>query len=248
MTKERIEIEEFLLSPQQQRLWHLQSAFDINYFKIVFMISIQGYLDRYVLACAVNNIIKQHEILRTTFGTVPDTQQPVQLIYTDYRCEITEIDLSTEKSDSWPDKLIKIFEHEKQFGDDLTSSNVFPLRLIQFAPEQQVIIVNLPAFCADIATARIFTAELAQEYRAIIEGQSRKRDVLQYRQCALLLNELLQGEIGETGRYYWKQQQIFPLTPLNLPFWYEGKVKDYFLPRSICGKINTLEAAKIYRF
>src|SRR5207247_5327448 len=72
-------VEGFRLSPQQKRLWLLQADQSPAY-RAQGMIEIEGALDLPALSAALQQVVEQHEILRTTFQRLAGTTLPVQVI------------------------------------------------------------------------------------------------------------------------------------------------------------------------
>ncbi|MGI9175971.1 MAG: condensation domain-containing protein, partial [Rhodothermales bacterium] len=65
------QLEGFPLSPQQHHAWTLRADADGRLFHATGAFQIDGPLDRATLEEALQQTIAQHEILRTTFRTLP---------------------------------------------------------------------------------------------------------------------------------------------------------------------------------
>lgn len=72
-------VQSYRLSPQQERLWLLQQQHPERY-RTQCSWLLEGPLDQSKLQTAMDVIVARHEILRTTFQTVPDVLFPVQVI------------------------------------------------------------------------------------------------------------------------------------------------------------------------
>src|SRR5215510_7756218 len=73
-------IEGFRLSPQQARLWLLQQDAQYPPYNSECCVLIKGPLDAQLLEAALNQVVRRHEILRTTFRRLPAMTLPLQVI------------------------------------------------------------------------------------------------------------------------------------------------------------------------
>src|ERR1051326_8241313 len=73
-------VEGFSLSPQQRHLWSLPQASDTQPYRAQGAILIEGAIDQKRLDLAWRRIVKRHEILHTTFPTLPEMTLPVQVV------------------------------------------------------------------------------------------------------------------------------------------------------------------------
>src|SRR5277367_3865028 len=83
----------FPLSLAQQRLWFLDRLYPGNpAYNVPFGLRLQGNLNPGALESSVRELIRRHEILRTTFDT--RAGQPVQVVAADSLIEIPLVDLT----------------------------------------------------------------------------------------------------------------------------------------------------------
>src|SRR6516225_2408403 len=68
----------FRLSPQQSRLWSLPGS--PSAYRSQCMFVIEGSVTMETLRDAVRRVISRHEILRTTFQSLPGMTLPVQVV------------------------------------------------------------------------------------------------------------------------------------------------------------------------
>src|SRR5690348_7030081 len=71
--------EGFRLSPQQKRVWLLQSSNNIPY-RVQCAVLIEGALDDALLQARLEQAVRRHEILRTSFRCPPRLTLPLQII------------------------------------------------------------------------------------------------------------------------------------------------------------------------
>src|SRR5499433_1123447 len=70
----------FRLSPQQRQVWRLQQEAPRLPYRVQGAIFIKGPLDLPRLQAALAAVLQRHEILRTTFHTLPGMDLPLQVI------------------------------------------------------------------------------------------------------------------------------------------------------------------------
>lgn len=73
-------IEGYRVSTQQERLWRLQSAHRNTVYRVQCAVVIDGALQAETLRFALGEVVKRHEILRTTFHCLPGMAVPVQVV------------------------------------------------------------------------------------------------------------------------------------------------------------------------
>lgn len=86
-------IQGFRLSPQQKRLWFLQSN-NPHPYRAQVVISIRGELQPALLESALRQVVSRHEILRTVFVALPEMSLPLQAIAAPTLLTVPTLDLS----------------------------------------------------------------------------------------------------------------------------------------------------------
>jgi amino acid adenylation domain-containing protein len=208
----------FRLSSQQKELWSLQGAGKQSFYAVC-AISIEGDLKLVELEEAVRNIVKRHEILRTTFLRPAGIKTAFQVVGGEAQFLCEPLDLSNllpEKQEAEIETRI-VEETKKPF--DLERGPVLRVVLIKLGEQRHALIVSLPAICADSVTLSNFVGELATAYDSTGNGQKAEADPMQYADFAEWQNELLaaQEESGQAGRDFWLQvgAASFPTLPLE---------------------------------
>lgn len=89
------------LSPAQQRLWLIQqiekdTAESASSYNFPIVLRLRGDLDSAAFAEALADVVARHEVLRTVFGE--HDGEPVQVILTDARPEVTVVDAATDEA------------------------------------------------------------------------------------------------------------------------------------------------------
>lgn len=137
-------IEGFQLSPQQKRLWLLQQ--DSAAYRAQLAILIEGTLNTDLLKQALQDLVKRHEILRTTFQRLPEMKIPIQVVGDRGSLLWQEVDLT-----SWDEKekRIEIFAEEGRYPFDFENGPLLRLTLLTLSKYKYVLLITLPSLCAD---------------------------------------------------------------------------------------------------
>ena len=219
----------YRLSPQQQRLWRLQQRYADQPFRAVLRLRSQAPWESVRLKFALQALIDRHEILRTTFPTLPGMTMPLQVIAETLPVEavLTSHDWSAVPPEETAAKLHHLLEQPF----DWAQGPLLRSHWIRQASHDDLVI-SLPALCADGATLAL----LAQDLRRFYEDDSslerlscgtfheRQRQPdgelpLQYADLAEWQTELLEGEDTAAGRSYWRRssglEQVVQRLPLE---------------------------------
>lgn len=207
----------YRLSPQQQRLWRLQQRYPNQPFWAVLRLRSPEPWDGDRLKSALQSLIDRHEILRTTFPTLPGMAMPLQVIAETLPVEtvLTRHDWSAVSSEDANSKLNHLLNQPFDWGQ----GPLLRSHWIRQATHDKLLI-SLPALCADGATLTL----LAQDLRLFYAGnlKSDGEQPLQYADLAEWQTELLEGEDTAAGRNYWRRssglEQVVHRLPLEGQF------------------------------
>jgi amino acid adenylation domain-containing protein len=222
--------EGFRLSPQQQRLWLLQEAAQHTPYRVQCAILIEGGLDRSVLQAAIQQVVDQHEILRTVFELVPGLTIPVQVIG-DYAIQLdVAADLSDLPQDEQEARVTARFAALRQRPFDFTNGPLLHLELLKLAEDRHSLLVGLPAVCADAITLRNLLETLARTYTACLRHQKLDYEPVQYADVAEWQHELLESGEADEGRAYWRKRDLSAIQTARLPFEQKANEHKRFQP------------------
>jgi NRPS condensation-like uncharacterized protein len=138
----------FPLSFAQQRLWflHLLDPQSSAY-NMPFALRLSGQLDISALERALNEIVRRHEVLRTTFDALDG--EPVQLIATTQPLELPLIDLSSlppEKREAETQRLV-VQNASQPF--DFARGPMLRASLLRLAAEEHVLSLTMHHIVSD---------------------------------------------------------------------------------------------------
>ncbi|NET12210.1 MAG: amino acid adenylation domain-containing protein, partial [Okeania sp. SIO1H6] len=234
------------LSPQQKHLWLLQKTEKTGIYLAQCAISIPGKVDVPRLKSALQKIVERHEILRTNFDSLPGMIIGVQIIRDDnISCNIfweKEYDLTQVEPTHKTAEFARILENLAQNFFDLKKDSLFHASIVKVSPEQQTLLITLPALIADSKSLQLLVDELNQEYVACLKGNELSEAELQYADIAEWQNQLLEAEEAKLGKEYWEKQDISNRFNLKLPF---EKQSEAFQPKVQKNIIDSDLATKV---
>jgi len=205
------------LSFMQERLWFLDQLepgnFIYNTYKVVHL---TGLLDINALRQSLNEIVRRHEALRTTFVAVDG--QPVQVIAPSLTLALRVEDLQA-RPDERQTEARRLAREEVQQPFDLTQGLPLRVKLIKLAQREQVLVLTMHQIISDHWSIGVFIQELASLYTAFSTGKHSLLAELpiQYADFAVWQRQWLQGEVMENQLSYWKHQLASAPVILDLP-------------------------------
>ncbi|MBW4454435.1 MAG: amino acid adenylation domain-containing protein [Nostoc indistinguendum CM1-VF10] len=215
----------FRLSPQQKRLWNLQQH--SSAFCSQASILIEGNLQPEILQKAIEQIVNSHDILRTSFYRPPGVKNPVMAIADKTSFNWEYLDLSEAPQEDTPRKIQELFWEARQQYQLSTQTSPLRLYLIRLSHSQHILIVSLPALCADIKTIKNLVNQINQAHTQHCQGKAFSAEYLQYAQFSEWQNQLLEEEDAEEAQEYWQQQRINSLSALKLSNERQGKSEQF---------------------
>jgi amino acid adenylation domain-containing protein len=231
-------VESFRLSPQQRHLWELQRGNRSQPFRSQCGILIEGSLDVELLKAALTRLIERHEILRTTFQDSQESAAPVQVVRESSEPRMEVLDLSGYGPREQEDETESLFEEMGRWGFDFEQGPLLHLLVLRLAADRHLLMISLPALCADAATL----GGLVQEISLCYEAGAAPRDVdepMQYGDLSEWQNEMLEAEYAAAGREFWRRQASSLMQIARLPFEVYRAPSSEFVP---CRFASTLDS------
>jgi amino acid adenylation domain-containing protein len=232
MTKEIIE--GFRLSPQQERLWRLQQeeGASPSTYRTQCAVVVRGRLDVERLAAAIEDVILQHEILRTTFHHPPGITTSLQTVGDGASPALTFNDLSKLDAAQQSQTVDELFHELGCLPFDLEQGPTMLLMLARLSAEEHRLFVALPALCADKVALDNLIGEIGRAYgvRAGAEEPD-AGEATPYIIFAEWQNELLESEDAEVGKEFWRTEHEAAPANFKLPFERETDDAAQFTPQ-----------------
>ncbi|MFL6253472.1 MAG: non-ribosomal peptide synthetase [Pyrinomonadaceae bacterium] len=195
----------FRLSPQQRRVWLSQQ--DGSPLCAGCAVSIEGELDTAALRRALAAVVARHEILRTRFRSVPGMLVPVQVVADGASYEWEEQDLSAAPPDEREATVAHLLARRRDDASEGTNS--LRVALLRLAADEHLLLLSLPALCADERTLQNLVRELSEGYAATVsEAAEDEEEPLQYVQYSEWQHELQADETEATrAGLFWEKQR-----------------------------------------
>jgi thioesterase domain-containing protein len=206
------------LSLAQQRLWFLDQLEPGNpAYNVPFGLRLRGKLNLDALRLSVQEIVRRHEILRTTFRL--EGPSPVQIVAADSVIEIPVVDLTAMPGVNRESGAHQIATAEARIPFDLAAGPLLRLKLIRLSAEEHVLVCVMHHIVCDGWSLGIFTRELAALYDHHGSGQpsSLASVPIQYGDYAMWQQKLVAGDFLPDQIQYWKQRLAGMPGYLNLP-------------------------------
>nr|QEO74875.1 condensation domain-containing protein [uncultured bacterium] len=206
------------LSFAQQRLWFFEQLEPDNpMYNSPGAMRLIGRLEIKAFEEALNELIRRHESLRTTFTTVAG--QPFQLISAPWRLTISVVDLNglTEAAREAASRHITLVESVRPF--DLEHGPLLRVTLLRLSPEEHLAFLVMRHIISDGWSMGILINEVAICYDALCNGIPPELPDLsiQYADFAAWQRESWRGESLEKQLEYWRRQLSGKLPILELP-------------------------------
>ncbi len=241
------------LSFVQQRLWFLDQLGQGNAaYNIPLPLRLRGPLNLDALHQSLNEIVRRHEALRTTFGVVDE--QPVQIIAPELELSLPLIDLSDRAVDEREAEAWRLVVEEARSHFDLSRGPLIRATMLRLGAEDHLLISNMHHTVSDGWSLAVFMRELSALYTAFSSGKSSPLPALpiQYADFALWQREWLQGSALDAQLTYWKHQLAGPLPLLELPTdrprpavrTFRGAIHSFVLPAPLTHALMELSQRK----
>ncbi len=208
---------ELPLSYAQEWLWSLDQLMPNNpAYNITIAMRLQGRLDAGALEQSINDIVRRHEVLRTTFPAADG--KPSQVIHDEVRVSLARADLGASPDPEQEARRILTEEVRRPFV--LAEVPLLRASLLRLAEEDHVFILILHHIVTDAWSSSVLIDELTTLYRAHSERRPPALPPLpiQYADFASWQREVLSGEKLEELLSYWTRQLAGAPPVLNLPF------------------------------
>ena len=241
--------QELSLSFSQQRLWFLeQLAPGTSAYNLVGALRLRGFLNLSALEQSLNEIIKRHEILRTTFHIIEG--RPAQAIASSLTLTLSVETLEHLTKAEREAEASRLITEESRHSFDLTSGPLLRAGLLRLGEQEHVLILNMHHIVSDGWSIGILLRELTALYKSFVQDEPSPLPELpiQYADFALWQRQWLEGQVLESQLSYWKRQLEGALTVLELPAdkqrpsiqTHEGERQSFLLPEDLTSALRAL--------
>ena len=209
---------ELPLSFAQQRLWfvhHLSP--DSRSYNLLDAQLLHGSLNIVALEQSLSELIRRHEVLRTTFPTVDG--KPVQVIAPPTALTLPIHNLQGLSAQQQTEEIREMVKSLASQPFDLAVGPLVQFTLLQLSNQEYVLVLKMHHIIYDGWSLNIFKRELSQLYAAFAQGLPNPLPELsiQYADFAIWQRQWLTGEVLERQLNYWQQQLADASVVLELP-------------------------------
>jgi amino acid adenylation domain-containing protein/non-ribosomal peptide synthase protein (TIGR01720 family) len=205
------------LSFAQQRLWFLDQIEPGNaFYNIPSFIRLAYAIDVNALHRSLDEIVRRHEVLRTTFAVVDG--EPVQVVGSPRTIPMPIVDLSVFAASGREAEAKRLATEEARRPFDLARDLPIRATLVRLETDDHLLLLTLHHIVSDGWSTGVFFSELAALYRMFCEGKPSPLPELeiQYADFAAWQRQWMSGERLEAQLDYWKKR-LAGLTRLRLP-------------------------------
>jgi len=205
------------LSFAQQRLWVVDQMEPGPTYNIPMAVRVDGALDLRALAAALGEILRRHEVLRTSFEAAGG--EPVAVAHPPTPVDLPVIDLRLLPEPVRDGELRRLAIEEAHQVFDLLRGPLLRIRVLRLADEAVAVLLTLHHIVSDAWSMGVLVRELATLYGAFVAGRpaALPEMAIQYADFAAWQRQWLQGEVLERQLSYWKRRLAPPLPTLELP-------------------------------
>ncbi|WP_172844444.1 non-ribosomal peptide synthetase [Tumebacillus algifaecis] len=208
---------ELPLSFAQQRLWFIDRLTEQSSYNMFTGVRFSGALDAEALERGLQEIVRRHEVLRTTFSMVDG--RPVQVVHPEMTHQLERIDLRHLPHQEREAETLRLAQLEAAKPFDLSVGPLFRSTMLTLTEEEAVLLFTMHHIVSDGWSIGVFVGELGRLYAAFAEGKPSPLPELdvQYADFAYWQREWLQGKNLQAQLAHWKDQLDGAKTVLPLP-------------------------------
>nr|WP_282202311.1 non-ribosomal peptide synthetase [Kitasatospora fiedleri] len=206
------------LSCAQERLWFLEQLVPGTAIQNVpLAVRLTGRLDEPALARTIGEIVRRHEVLRTTFEVVDD--RPVQRVLPTADVPLRPVDLRAVPAGEREERLAAEAAAEAAVPFALERPPLLRTALIRLTDEDHVFLLTMHHIIADGWSVGVLFREVTELYSAFAAGDSSPLPELsvQYADFALWQHEHLASGAADADLEYWRARLGGRLPVLELP-------------------------------
>jgi alpha-ketoglutarate-dependent taurine dioxygenase len=237
------------LSFAQERLWFLdQLEPGSPSYNLFSAARLEGELDPGVLRRSLDEIVRRHEILRTTF--VSEAGRPLQTVHEPRPLGLAERDLSHLPEAAREAEWRSLAHAEARTPFDLARGPLLRVALVRTAPAEHLLLLTMHHIVSDGWSMNVLLKEVAALYDAFRRGRPSPLPELpiQYADFALWQRGWLAGAELQSRLDYWKARLAGAPPVLELPadrprpavMSYRGAALNFKIPHDLAAALREL--------
>ncbi len=206
------------LSFAQERLWFLAELDPGNAsYVIPLAIRLEGALDRGALERSLDELVRRHEVLRTTFAKVDG--RPVQVIHDRMQIGLPVWVAEGATPEERQEAAWRAIQAETRRPFDLATGPVLRARLFEVVADDHVLLLTMHHIAADGWSLGVLNREIAALYDAFVAGARSPLPELaiQYADYAIWQRGWLASAVLDEQLAYWRERLAGAPRSLDLP-------------------------------
>ncbi len=208
----------FPLSFAQRRVWFLERLVPGSLaYQFQSLLRFEGALERGALAGSLAEIVRRHEILRTSFE--PSGEEPVQVIHPPPAFVLPQVDLSGLTPESREIETRRMIRENLRLRFDTTRPPLVRWVLFRLTPTRHWLLHLEHHLLHDGWSFNVLLNELSTLYRAYAAGRPSPLEPppLQFADFALWQRRFMAGPEARRQTAYWRRKLTPEPPPLELP-------------------------------
>jgi amino acid adenylation domain-containing protein len=237
------------LSFAQQRLWFLDRLEPGSpFYNVATGARFPGRLDVGALERALGEIVRRHEVLRTTFAW--RDREPVQVVSPDAEVVLGRVDVGDAPAADRERRVAEVAAREVGAPFDLARGPLLRALLVRVAEDDHVLLVTMHHIVSDGWSTGLFLRELGVLYAAFSTGRPPGLPELpiQYGDYTVWQRGWLSGERLERHLAYWRERLAGAPSVLELPAdrprpavqSFRGAMHGFGLPVALADRLRAL--------
>ncbi|NMO23051.1 non-ribosomal peptide synthetase, partial [Pyxidicoccus fallax] len=234
------------LSFAQQRLWFLDRLEpDSPFYNMPGVLRLEGTLDVGAMERSLTELVRRHEVLRTTFA-----EGPVQVIHPAGPVPLPVVDLSSQPVDTREAEVRRLAREEAQRPFNLSRGPLLRATLLKRGEAEHVLFLTLHHIVTDGWSMVVLVREMAALYSAFREGRASPLPELpvQYADYSAWQRGWLQGDALEAQLSWWREHLSGAPPMLELPTDFprpavrslRGATHSRVLPKTLTDSLHAL--------
>ncbi|HYO62287.1 MAG TPA: condensation domain-containing protein, partial [Pyrinomonadaceae bacterium] len=239
------------LSFSQQGLWFVhQLKPDSPAYNVPVALRLRGALDRVAFERALAEIVRRHEVLRTTFPSVQGEPRQVIHAATD-GTPLSFVDFGGLPEGEREDEARRLLVAEARRPFDLAEGPLLRATLVGLGEAEHLFLLVMHHIVSDGWSMGVLVREVAALYAAFTRGEESPLSALpiQYADYAAWQRDWLRGEVLEEQLGYWRERLRGAATlevPTDRPRPevqnLRGELHAFTLPAALAGQLKALSA------
>jgi hypothetical protein len=211
-------------------------------------VRVRGGLDRGALERSVNEFVRRHEVLRTTFALADG--EPVQVVGPARETNLDFADLSGLPAAEAAAEAQRMMGEEARAPFDLSGGPLLRVRVLRTGDQEHFVLFTMHHIVSDGWSMGVLVREIGALYDAFAAGLPSPLEELpiQYADFAVWQRGLLQGDYLKSLLDYWKLQLDAVAPRLELPVakprpaapTFRGARRTFVIPAETAGRLRAL--------